>query len=100
MPHLSRQNLSRAWMLCFLVMAGLGPVLRAMAETPKGRVLHELAYKSGDEQTAYEQERCKLDLYLPPEGKAFPTLVWFHGGGLTGGRKDSAQTGAVARSLA
>ena len=35
----------------------------------------------------YINERCVLDLYHPVEGKDFPTVVWFHGGGLTGGNK-------------
>ena len=35
----------------------------------------------------YLQEYCKLDLYLPNGKKNFPTLVWFHGGGLSSGRK-------------
>ena len=35
----------------------------------------------------YAAERCKLDFYYPAEVKDFPTIVWFHGGGLTGGQK-------------
>lgn len=35
----------------------------------------------------YTRERCVLDLYHPAETKGFPILVWFHGGGLTGGDK-------------
>lgn len=35
----------------------------------------------------YLQERCKLDLVIPEGKKDFPTLIWFHGGGLTGGKK-------------
>ena len=35
----------------------------------------------------YINERCVLDLYLPEDVKRFPTVVWFHGGGLTGGNK-------------
>ncbi len=62
--------------------------------------LKNLAYKSGDTLSDYEQERCKLDLYLPKGKQEFPTLVWFHGGGLKGGNKDQAGTEAVARSLA
>lgn len=31
-------------------------------------------------------EDCRLDLYLPPS-KGFDTIVYFHGGGLTGGHK-------------
>ena len=35
----------------------------------------------------YLQERCKLDLVLPKGKKDFPTLVWFHAGGLRRGKK-------------
>ena len=35
----------------------------------------------------YLKERCKLDLFLPEGKQNFPTLIWFHGGGLTGGNK-------------
>ncbi|MCE7994866.1 MAG: alpha/beta hydrolase [Roseivirga sp.] len=37
---------------------------------------------------AYIKERCVLDLYYPAEEKGFATIVWFHGGGLTGGQKE------------
>lgn len=39
------------------------------------------------QQNEYKQERCKLDLYYPTNIKGFPTVVWFHGGGLKGGSK-------------
>jgi acetyl esterase/lipase len=35
----------------------------------------------------YINEKCLLDLYYPGNMKGFPTIVWFHGGGLTGGDK-------------
>jgi len=35
----------------------------------------------------YLQKRCVLDLKIPDGKKGFPTLVWFHGGGITGGQK-------------
>ena len=35
----------------------------------------------------YIQERCVLDMYYPEGIEDYPTVVWFHGGGLTGGRK-------------
>jgi acetyl esterase/lipase len=38
-------------------------------------------------QDAYIAERCVLDLYYPEQTKDFATVVWFHGGGLTGGSK-------------
>lgn len=37
---------------------------------------------------AYINERCVLDLYYPENTKDFPTVIWFHGGGLTGGEKE------------
>ena len=39
----------------------------------------------GDEK--YRNERCKLDLKTPDKLKKYPTLVWFHGGGLARGSK-------------
>ena len=35
----------------------------------------------------YAIERCKLDVYYSPEFNEKPVVVWFHGGGLTGGEK-------------
>lgn len=63
-------------------------------------VVTDIAYRSGGLLTAYEKERCKLDVYLPATKKSFATLVWFHGGGLTGGRKDNEETVKIARGLA
>jgi len=37
---------------------------------------------------AYLAERCVVDLYVPEEVNDFSTIVWFHGGGLTGGQKE------------
>ena len=31
--------------------------------------------------------RCELDIYYPENKKDFPTIVWFHGGGLKSGNK-------------
>lgn len=62
------------------------------------KLLPDLPYKTGDQLNDYERERCKLDLCLPEGKKDFPTLVWFHGGGLTGGAKNSAT--ALMKSLA
>jgi len=37
---------------------------------------------------SYINERCVLDVYYPKNKKAYATVVWFHGGGLTGGSKE------------
>jgi len=41
-----------------------------------------------NKKDAYIDSQCKLDLYYPKGIKDFSTIVWFHGGGLTGGGKD------------
>ena len=42
-------------------------------------------------QDAYIAERCVLDIYYPVNVKGFATIVWFHGGGLSGGNKHIPQ---------
>ncbi|MFM1776207.1 MAG: hypothetical protein RJA53_1817, partial [Bacteroidota bacterium] len=36
----------------------------------------------------YIKEQCLLDIYKPISKTNTPVIVWFHGGGLTGGTKD------------
>ena len=54
------------------------------------RIIRDQPYKSGTDLSDYERKRCKLDWYLPSGAKDFPTLVWFHGGGLRNGHKADA----------
>lgn len=35
----------------------------------------------------YSKDRLKLDIHHHADGKDLPVIVWFHGGGLTGGNK-------------
>ena len=35
----------------------------------------------------YMQEMCVFDFYYPKNIKDFPTIIWFHGGGLTQGKR-------------
>lgn len=46
-----------------------------------------VSYVSADETDEYRKERCVLDVYYPDTDNGFPTLIWFHGGGLEGGSK-------------
>lgn len=91
---------------CLLLSLLLASV--SFAETPI-QILHraqsDIAYKQGDGLTPYETERCQLDVYLPLEGRDWPVLVWFHGGGLKKGDKrgtpeDGVKTERIAESLA
>jgi acetyl esterase/lipase len=36
----------------------------------------------------YQNAQCLIDLYYPKHLKKFATIIWFHGGGLTGGRRE------------
>lgn len=77
-------------MLC-IVIFGLGcSGIEASAQkngpvSTKYQSLNDISYYSGTDQ--YATERCKLDLYYPTDISDFTTVVWFHGGGLTGGNK-------------
>ena len=46
-----------------------------------------LSYRPDSEPDVYARERCKLDVYHPVGGPSVATVVWFHGGGLTGGNR-------------
>lgn len=41
-----------------------------------------------DPSDAYQKERCRLDIHYPKGKKGVAAIVWFHGGGLTGGNKE------------
>ncbi len=85
--------------LCLLWISG-APCARCVEATTNGiSVLKDMAYKPAA-TSAYEKERCKLDLYLLAGKTGFPTLVWFHGGALKEGSKDDAFTVRIVRSLA
>ena len=60
-----------------------------LAESAAPKLIKDIPYKDDVVSlTPYEQERCKLDIAIPAEGKGFATFVWFYGGGLKNGNKD------------
>jgi acetyl esterase/lipase len=73
--------------LLFTLVLGLGFLL--LAQEADYTIQQNLSYysESISSSDAYIAERCVLDLYYPEGKKEFPTVVWFHGGGLTGGNK-------------
>ncbi|NBT12005.1 MAG: alpha/beta hydrolase [Planctomycetia bacterium] len=67
---------------------------QVMAPRASFETVHDIAYRTGSrasgQPSAEEAAACRLDLHHPvvktdPE---FATVVWFHGGGLTGGKRE------------
>lgn len=67
-------------LLLSILLVGAG----SLAAQTGSRVIGDVSYKSGD---AYTNERCRLDISTPEKDGTYPVVVWFHGGGLTGGNK-------------
>ena len=67
-----------------------GWVLTISAQVPNYELHENIDYYSDSISLSneYINERCKLDIYYPKDSSGFATIVWFHGGGLTGGNKE------------
>lgn len=50
----------------------------------------DIGYYPADisQNDSYIKSQCTIDLYYPTNKKNFTTVLWFHGGGLTGGSKE------------
>ncbi|MHB0958343.1 MAG: alpha/beta hydrolase fold domain-containing protein [Pirellulaceae bacterium] len=74
-------------------------VSAAMAGVPDDGcvVVTDIAYYGDRAPDDYARDRCRLDVWHPPSASGCPTLVWFHGGGLTTGDRQSGA--GVARRL-
>jgi acetyl esterase/lipase len=73
------------------------------SETVPGVERFDIAYRTTTATAAddYASQRCRLDVYLPAApAKNFPVIVWFHGGGISGGDKAAKPEQAAARRLA
>lgn len=73
-------------LLCYFLFALSGTVF-AQYETKSNISYYE--HQNETQSTAYT--RCKLDVYYPTVEKDYATIIWFHGGGLTGGNKEIPQ---------
>lgn len=58
-------------------------------ESTDYQIQSDISYRTQveEKQNEYMAERCKLDVYYPTNTKGFTTVIWFHGGGITGGNK-------------
>lgn len=69
-------------LLVVFTLTGIGQ--QTQYETIKDIHYYSATVNNSD---SYINERCVLDCYFPKNKKNFATVVWFHGGGLTGGNK-------------
>ena len=81
------RSVVRVLLLMLVVVTGSLLVLPEAVAQSDYETIRDIAYRSGDNLTDYMKERCKLDVYKPAKKRKFPTVVWFHGGGMVGGQK-------------
>ena len=62
------------------------PTAHTQPAKPVYKTTTNILYREG-KLTEYMRERCRLDVYYPKHKKDFPTVVWFHGGGLKAGNR-------------
>ena len=69
----------------FFVLAVCGT--GAVAQEGAYKTVKDIAYRdaAGDGNI---DTMCRLDIYYPVGKTGFSTVVWYHGGGLTGGRRE------------
>lgn len=70
-----------------LLVLSLGASSADAGETAVRRDIPYLSDVALASASAYQKERCRLDMYVPKGETGFPTVVWFHGGGLVAGKK-------------
>lgn len=93
-------RLTRPLTLVWCVWYAAMPAARGQAVVADTRyaTVRDIAYRASDTGTQDgkrpEFSRCRLDLVHPADGAAagFATVVWFHGGGLTGGTRTIPKT--------
>ena len=74
------------------IVIALAACLLAIIATGQERQRSEYKLETGipyhQDAGEYAVQRCVLDFYYPSDIKGFPTVVWFHGGGLESGQKE------------
>ena len=75
---------------CFAALIFWIPVQQSVLAQETKKVAHttvrNVAYRENPENDKGIDTRCRVDVHHP-KSKGFATVVWFHGGGLTGGNR-------------
>lgn len=69
--------------LILLLVITLCPIIAYCQES----VVSGIQYRE-DSKDEYINSQCLVDIYIPKDVKNFATVVWYHGGGLTGGKRE------------
>lgn len=88
--HLNRYIHTKSTLLLLLLV----PIFSTIhAQQEQYKTVQNIHYynQTDNQLDPYIKERCTLDIYYPTNINNFATIVWFHGGGLTGGNKEIPQ---------
>ena len=84
---MKRHSAASSLVLLTLWLAPLAAAQQTQDRIPQYRTETNICYRTGADLTEYTKERCRLDVYYPAGTNDFATVVWFHGGGLSGGNR-------------
>ena len=76
--------------ILLLALMGLTQTIYAQntsASSSDYKIEKNILYQTDNNSTDYMKQRCRLDVYYPTNVENFPTVVWFHGGGLKRGNR-------------
>ncbi len=77
-----------ATLVIFIVGGASAPTLFAQTSSKGELVERNIAYRTSQVSLgSYADSLCRLDIYYPANESNFATVIWYHGGGLTGGSK-------------
>lgn len=88
MKLLSALDRFRSLLIVAMLFTGVANSNACVAQELAHTTVENVLYREDDGQLSDDmREKCRLDLQYPPEVPGFATIVWFHGGGLTGGTR-------------
>ncbi|MFD1770631.1 alpha/beta hydrolase [Sphingobacterium suaedae] len=70
-------------LLCFKLIAGSF----CLAQEVAYETVENISYID-DTTDNYQAQQCQMDIHYPTSGALKPVVIWYHGGGLTGGRRE------------
>jgi acetyl esterase/lipase len=84
----------RSVLFSILLVFLLCPALPSAASDGADPVVYktetDISYLEGnaaEKADDYQRSQCRMDLYFPTNRPGFATVIWLHGGGLTGGKR-------------